>query len=82
MFIGLAKNPVGIDTTAFTGGAFRIAAESTGIPQRMKAAVDFTAENGIVPAVEIRPGHLHEVDGMVADMRAGKVKGRMGITLD
>lgn len=49
MVIGIA--PKGLDfinTFDLTTGRYRVKADSTGIPQRMKKAVDFTGKHGYV----------------------------------
>lgn len=82
MFIGIAGKPVEVSSIALAIGAYRIVGDSTGIPQRMKPAVEFTAKHGIIPDVEIRPGGLEDVNGMVEQMMAGNIKGRMGVVFD
>ena len=81
IFIGICGKPVEVSTFALATGTYRIASDSTGTPQRMKGAVDFTAQHGIVPDVEVRSG-LESVNSMVEDMRAGRVRGRMGVVFD
>ncbi|KAH7561617.1 hypothetical protein BM1_02721 [Bipolaris maydis] len=62
--------------TAFdlTTGRYRIKAESTSIPQRMKKAVDFTGEHVIQPEVEYRK--LEDLPKMVEDMQNGLAEKR------
>ena len=81
MFIGIAGKPIEVSTFSLTTGAYRVMSDSTGTPQRMKPAVEFTAKHGIVPDVDIRSG-LEDVAGMVDQMRSGKIKGRMGVSFD
>ena len=76
MFIGIAGKPIEVSTFALCTGAYKVVADSTGIPQRMKPAVQFTAKHGIVPEVEIRPGGLDDVNGMVEEMKAGTTEGQ------
>lgn len=46
MVIGIAPKPLDFITTFdLTTGKYRLKADSTGIPQRMKKAVDFTGEH-------------------------------------
>ena len=46
MVIGIAPKPLDfINTFDLTTGRYRVKADSTGIPQRMKKAVDFTAKH-------------------------------------
>ena len=57
-----------------TTGRYRIKAESTGIPQRMKRAVDFTGVHCIQPEVEYRK--LEDLPEMIRDMEMGKAEKR------
>ncbi|RYN23790.1 hypothetical protein AA0113_g2897 [Alternaria arborescens] len=75
MVIGIA--PKGLDfinTFDLTTGRYRIKADSTGIPQRMKKAVEFTGKHSIQPEVEFRK--IDDLPQMVADMEAGKAEKR------
>ncbi|OAL57419.1 alcohol dehydrogenase [Pyrenochaeta sp. DS3sAY3a] len=75
MVIGIT--PKGLDfvnTFDLTTGRYRIKADSTGIPQRMKKAVDFTGKHTIQPEVEFRK--IEDLPQMVADMEAGKADKR------
>ena len=58
-------------------GVYNVKAESTSIPQRMKKAVDFSAQHRIAPEVEIR--ELDELDDMIKEMRAGTAIKRMAV---
>lgn len=77
MVVGLPKSPLTISTMDLVLGKYRIKAESTSIPQRMKKAVDFTVKHNIVPEVEYRK--LEELSQMCDDMRAGKATKRMAV---
>ena len=75
MVIGIA--PKGLDfinTFDLTTGRYRIKADSTGIPQRMQKAVDFTGKHGIQPEVEYRT--LEDLPRMVEEMQQGKAEKR------
>ena len=49
MVIGIAPKPLDFITTfELTTGKYRVKADSTSIPQRMKKAVDFTGEHKYV----------------------------------
>ncbi|PSN65020.1 alcohol dehydrogenase [Corynespora cassiicola Philippines] len=75
MVIGIA--PKGLDfinTFDLTTGRYRIKADSTSIPQRMKKAVDFTGKHRIQPDVDFRK--IEELPAMVAEMQAGKADKR------
>lgn len=75
MIVGLPHDPVPISTMDLALGKYKVKAESTSIPQRMKRAVDFLAEHRIMPEVEVR--RLEELDEMVQAMRSGKATKRM-----
>nr|WDW19288.1 enoyl reductase-like protein [Penicillium meliponae]CAG8993146.1 Dehydrogenase [Penicillium sclerotiorum] len=81
MAIGIPTENIPVSVYDLVVGNYRVKAESTGIPQRMKKAVDFTAEHGIVPQVEIWPS-LEDVDQMVKRMQAGESSRRMGVVFD
>ena len=81
MFIGIAGKPIEVSTFALATGTYFVKSDSTGTPQRMRPAVEFTAKHNILPEVDIRSG-LEDVNGMVEEMMAGKSKGRMGIVFD
>ena len=75
MVIGIA--PKGLDfinTFDLTTGRYRIKADSTGPPQRMKKAVDFTGEHKIQPEIEFNK--IEDLPRMVADMEGGKAEKR------
>ncbi|KAJ4364071.1 hypothetical protein N0V83_009526 [Neocucurbitaria cava] len=63
-----------VNTFDLTTGKYRIKADSTGIPQRMKKAVDFTGKHSIQPEVDFRK--IEDLPQMVADMQAGKADKR------
>jgi propanol-preferring alcohol dehydrogenase len=77
MVIGLPHNNLQISSMDLALGKYRIKAESTGIPQRMGKAIEFTAKHNILPQVEFKK--LSEVDSMVNDMKAGRVTKRMAV---
>jgi len=77
MIIGIASKPLEISTFDMAIGSYRIKSESTGIPQRMRKAVDFSAKHNITPEVQLRK--LEELDDMVNEMRAGKATKRMAV---
>lgn len=81
MVVGIAREPLQVSTFDLAIGRYRIKSDSTGIPQRMKKAIDFTVKHHIVPEVEVRPG-LEDVDGMIQDMRAGRSSKRMAVVFD
>jgi alcohol dehydrogenase, propanol-preferring len=78
MVIGIPKEPLIIDAMDLVLGKYRILADSTSIPQRMKKAVDFTEKHQIMPVVDIRGG-LDQLPAMVEEMQQGKNLGRTGV---
>lgn len=77
MVIGIPKNPLKISAMDLCLGNFKVKADSTSIPQRMKKAIDFTAKHKIQPKMEVRK--LEDVNDMVNEMHAGNAKTRMGV---
>lgn len=78
MVVGNSEEPLKVHTTDLLFRGYKIKAASTGTPQRMKKAVDFTAEHGIMPVVQLRNG-LDDLGVMVQEMVSGKVTKRQGI---
>lgn len=75
MVVGIAPNGFDfINAFDLTTGRYRIKAESTSIPQRMKKAVEFTGKHGIQPEVEYR--NLEDLPKMIEDMQNGKAEKR------
>lgn len=81
MFIGIANSPIEVSAFHLAIGSYVVKSDSTGTPQRMGPAVEFTAKHGIVPEVDIRKD-LNEVQGMIDDMRAGRSTKRMGVVFE
>lgn len=75
MVIGIAPKPLDFITTfELTTGRYRVKADSTSIPQRMKKAVDFTGKHKIQPEVEFRK--IEDLPKMYEDMQNGKADKR------
>jgi propanol-preferring alcohol dehydrogenase len=77
MVIGIAPEPLKVSTFDLAVGTYRIKSESTGIPQRMKKAVDFSAKHNIRPEVQLR--RLEDLGDMIKEMRAGTATKRMAV---
>ncbi|KAF2251952.1 alcohol dehydrogenase [Trematosphaeria pertusa] len=75
MVVGLPKNGVTFEALDIARGTYRIKGDSTGIPSRMKKAIDFTAKHNIKPEVEIYKS-LDDVNGMVERMKRGELTKR------
>jgi D-arabinose 1-dehydrogenase-like Zn-dependent alcohol dehydrogenase len=75
MIIGIAPKPLDFITTFdLTTGKYRVKADSTSIPQRMKKAVDFTGKHTIQPDVGFNK--IEDLPRMVQDMHDGKAEKR------
>ena len=75
MVVGLPANGVTFDALDIARGTYRIKGDSTGIPSRIKKAIDFTARHNIRPEVDIYRS-LDDVNGMVERMKKGEVTKR------
>ena len=75
MVVGMPKDPLQVDALDLVAGRYRIKGESTSTPQRMKKAIDFTAENDIKsPATFYK---LEDVHTMLAKMEKGQSNTKM-----
>ncbi|KAL1611839.1 hypothetical protein SLS60_000060 [Paraconiothyrium brasiliense] len=75
MVVGLSTEGVTFNALDIATGKYRVKGDSTGIPRRMKKAIDFTAKHGIKPEIETHKS-LEAVKGMVERMRNGEVTRR------
>lgn len=80
MVVGLPASPLQFGALDIATGKYRVKGDSTSTPQRLKKAVDFTAEHGITPEIETYHS-LDDVRGMVEKMMAGKSTKRMVVAL-
>jgi D-arabinose 1-dehydrogenase-like Zn-dependent alcohol dehydrogenase len=80
MVIGIAREPLKINTLDLVTGRYRIKADSTSVPQRMPKAVAFTAKHNIQPEVDFR--RIEDLPAMVEDMKNGKAKRRQVVSFD
>ena len=76
MVAGLPEGGVTFDALDLATGKYRVKGDSTGIPQRMRKAVEFTAKHGIKPLVELHES-LEDVAEMVEKMKRGQNTRRM-----
>ncbi|KAL4919147.1 chaperonin 10-like protein [Aspergillus aurantiobrunneus] len=81
MVIGISPVPLEVSTFDLAIGKYAIKSDSTGTPQRMGKAVDFTAKHGITPEIDIRSG-LGDMDEMIREMRTGKSSKRMAVVFE
>jgi D-arabinose 1-dehydrogenase-like Zn-dependent alcohol dehydrogenase len=75
MVVGLPEKGVTFDALDIARGTYRVRGDSTGVPRRMKKAIDFTAKHNVRPEVEIYTS-LEDVNGMVERMKKGEVTKR------
>lgn len=80
MVVGLPANGVTFDALDIARGTYKIRGDSTGIPQRMPRAIEFTAKNAIRPEIEVYHS-LNDVPGMIEKMKAGKTTKKMVVSL-
>jgi len=80
MVVGLPEKGVTFDALDIATGTYKVRGDSTGIPQRMPRAIDFTAKNGIRPEIEIYHA-LDDVPGMIEKMKTGKTTKKMVVSL-
>lgn len=75
MVVGLPAEGVTFDALDIARGTYRVKGDSTGIPSRIKKAIDFTAKHNISPEVEIHRS-LDAVNDMVERMKKGELTKR------
>jgi D-arabinose 1-dehydrogenase-like Zn-dependent alcohol dehydrogenase len=80
MVVGLPAAGVTFDALDIARGTYRVKGDSTGIPRRMKKAIDFTAKHRITPDIEIHKS-LDAVNGMVERMKKGELTKRQLVQL-
>lgn len=81
MVIGIPKKPFEVLAMDLVMGRYKIKADCTSIPQRMKKATDFTGKHHIMPNVDIRGG-LDQLAGMVDEMQKGQNVKRCAVVFD
>ncbi|KAI9812938.1 MAG: putative secondary metabolism biosynthetic enzyme [Pycnora praestabilis] len=77
MVIGLPSTPLQFDPVELMRRAYRIKSTSTGPPQQMPAAVEFTAKHKIAPQVSFYK--LDQINEMIETMHSGKSTGRLAV---
>lgn len=76
---GLPENGVTFNALDLATNKFRVKGDSTGVPARMPAAVEFTAKHNIQPLVEVY-NSLNDVPQMLAKLQKGENVKRMMVT--
>lgn len=77
MVIGLPNKPLQFNSFDLMRKLYRIKSESTGPPQQMPKAIEFTAKHKITPKVQSYK--LDQINEMIDTMKSGKVTGRMAV---
>lgn len=80
MVAGLPDNGVTFDALSIARGTFKIRGDSTGVPERMPRAIEFTAKHSIIPEMEIYHS-LDDVPAMIEKMQSGKATKKMVVTV-
>jgi D-arabinose 1-dehydrogenase-like Zn-dependent alcohol dehydrogenase len=77
---GLPEKGATFDALSIARGTFKVRGDSTGIPERMPRAIDFTTKHKIFPETEIYHS-LDDVPGMIEKMQIGKATKKMVVTV-
>jgi len=80
MVVGLPDKGVTFDALSIARGTFKVRGDSTGIPERMPRAIEFTAKHHIVPEMEIFHS-LDDVPLMIEKMQSGKATKKMVVSV-
>ncbi|OAA53617.1 alcohol dehydrogenase [Niveomyces insectorum RCEF 264] len=81
MIIGIPLDPIEYSCMDLVLGLYQIKADSTGIPQRIPKAIEFSAKHNIRPVVDVRGG-LDQLAGMVQEMQEGRNTVRTAVVFD
>ncbi|CAK7223748.1 hypothetical protein SBRCBS47491_005312 [Sporothrix bragantina] len=81
MVVGIAPKPLEVTAMELVLGVYKVKADSTGIPQRIPKAIEFSAKHNIRPVVDIRGG-LDQLEGMVKEMQEGRNTVRTAVVFD
>ncbi|KAK3077521.1 hypothetical protein LTS18_010021 [Coniosporium uncinatum] len=80
MVFRLPAQGVTLDALDIARGTYKVRGDSTGIPQRMPKAINFTAKHNIAPEIEVYSS-LDNVPGMIEKMKAGKTTKKIVVSL-
>ncbi|KIV98710.1 uncharacterized protein PV09_09537, partial [Verruconis gallopava] len=81
MVVGIPQRPLSISALDILLGKYRIAGRSSGIPQNMAEAIEFSHENGIKSHITTF-NDIHDIHKVVELMNSGKAAGRFGIVFE
>ncbi|KAI9168092.1 alcohol dehydrogenase [Paramyrothecium foliicola] len=80
MVAGIPQKPLTISALDILLGKYRIAGKSSGTPQNMTEAIQFSHENDIKAHIMIR-NSINDIHEIIDTMNNGKTGGRFGIVL-
>lgn len=78
MVVGIPKENLTINAMEIILGKYRIKAANSGIPQRMREAIEYSHNHGIKPHMTVFES-LDDIHTMIGMARSGKSKGRFAI---
>ncbi|KPM43010.1 hypothetical protein AK830_g3530 [Neonectria ditissima] len=81
MVAGIPQKPLSINALDILLGKYRIAGRSSGVPQNMAEAINFSHEHGIKAHITTF-NDIHDIHKLVELMNSGKSAGRFGIVLE
>lgn len=78
MVAGIPKKPLSVNALDILLGKYRIAGKSSGIPQNMAEALNFSNQHNIKAHISTFDS-LHDIQQLIDTMESGKSSGRFGI---
>lgn len=81
MVAGIPKSELSISALDILLGKYRIAGRSSGVPQRMPEAIQFSHDHGVKSHVTVC-NNILDINKMIETMEAGKAAGRLGIVFE
>ncbi|KAF2014073.1 GroES-like protein [Aaosphaeria arxii CBS 175.79] len=81
MVAGIPKQPLAINALDILLGKYRVAGKSSGIPQNMPEAIEFSHKHGIQSHITTF-NDIHDIQKAVDLMTSGKTAGRLGVVFE
>ncbi|KAH6663990.1 hypothetical protein F5X68DRAFT_144269 [Plectosphaerella plurivora] len=81
MVAGIPKGDLSISALDILLGKYRIAGRSSGIPQNMPEAIQFSHDHGVSSHVSVF-NDINDINKMISVMEAGQTAGRLGIVFE
>jgi D-arabinose 1-dehydrogenase-like Zn-dependent alcohol dehydrogenase len=78
MVAGIPKKPLAISALDILLGKYRIAGKSSGVPQNMPEAIEFSHKHNIKSHITTY-NSIHDINNLIDVMESGKTAGRFGI---